>query len=141
MVLIKHECTQCEFKATLKQNLQRHIRSVHEGQKFSCIFCEYKATYKGNLHRHIKSVHEGQKFQCPQCEYKATQKVNLQTHIKSVHEGQQFQCPKNSQGTHCEYLADLKDVSIEELYLEASQHVADLEVEISELEKLSSEIK
>ena len=49
--------------------------------------------------------------------------------------------PKNSQGTHCEYIAARKDVNIEELYLEASQHVADLQVEVSELEKLWTAIR
>ena len=51
-----------------------------------CCHCEYKTAQKGNLQTHIKSIHEGQKFQCPHCEYKATQKTNLQRQIKSVHE-------------------------------------------------------
>ena len=68
-----------------KENLQTHIKSVHESQKFPCPQCEYKATEKGHLQRHIKSVHEGQKFQCSQCEYKATFKGSLQRHIMSVH--------------------------------------------------------
>merc|ERR1711884_758069 len=66
-------------------DLQTHIKSVHEGQKFQCPQCEYKATRKGHLQTHIKSVHEGQKFHCPQCEYKATRIDSLQRHIKSVH--------------------------------------------------------
>ena len=127
-------CFTCDFKTKQRSNLLQHIRSIHE--TYQCTLCVNKFTTKGNLQKHIKSVHEGQKFPCQQCEYKATFKVNLKKHIKSVHEG-----PKNSHGTHCEYLADWKDVSIEELYLEASQHVADLQVEISELEKLSNEIK
>ena len=40
-----------------------HVNSVHKDQKIPCQQCEYKATQKGNLQTHIKSVHEGQKFQ------------------------------------------------------------------------------
>ena len=70
--------------------VQKHIKSVHEGQMFPCMQCEYKTAWKGDLQKHIKSVHEGQKFPCPQCEYKATWKGNLKTHIKSVHKSQKF---------------------------------------------------
>ena len=42
-------------------------------------------TEKGNLHKHIKSVHEGQKFECTQCKYKATNKTLIQKHEKSAH--------------------------------------------------------
>ena len=80
-----HQCQQCEFETTQKGNLQRHIKSVHDGQKFPCPQCEYKATQKGDLKKHNKSVHAGRKFPCPKCEYKATQKRSLQTHLKSVH--------------------------------------------------------
>ena len=45
-----------------KGTFQRHIKSVHEGQKFQCPHCEYKATWKGDLQKHIKSIHLGQKF-------------------------------------------------------------------------------
>ena len=51
--------------------------------KFPCDLCDYKATWKGSLLRHIKSLHESVKFPCDQCNYKAAFKVNLLTHIKS----------------------------------------------------------
>ena len=40
---------------------------------------------KPHLQRHIKSVHEGQKFPCPHCEYQVTKKTLLQKRIKLVH--------------------------------------------------------
>ena len=85
MVLKNQHCLQCEYKTTKKLYLQRHITSVHEGQKFPCKLCGSTFTQKGNLQKHIKSVHEGQHFECHICEYKSSQKVNLQKHIKSVH--------------------------------------------------------
>ena len=43
-----------------KQNLKKHIKSVHEGFKpFMCKICEYKAGLGSNLKKHIERVHEG----------------------------------------------------------------------------------
>ena len=102
MVQQTHQCSHCEYKATLKHHLQTHIKSVHQGIKFQCPRCEHKATQKGDINRHVKSVHEDQKFSCPHCEYKATQKGNLKRHIKSIHEGQKFLC------TQCDHKATQK---------------------------------
>ena len=42
-----------------KGNLQTHIKSVHhEGQRFPCPNCDFRATRKSHLLRHINSVHE-----------------------------------------------------------------------------------
>ena len=54
--------------------------------RFNCELCDYKATQKRYLLRHIKSKHEGVRFPCDQCDYKATLKENLSRHIKSRHE-------------------------------------------------------
>ena len=62
----------CDYKATRKDNLMRHIKSTHEGFKFSCEQCDYQATKRGNLMTHIKSVHEGVKFSCEQCDLNNT---------------------------------------------------------------------
>ena len=43
--------------------------------------CEYKATRKQSLHKHVQSVHDGVKYNCVQCEYKATRKQSLQQHV------------------------------------------------------------
>ena len=45
--------------------------------------CDYQATKKGDLKRHIESIHEGVHYTCDQCEYKATQKGDLRKHVKS----------------------------------------------------------
>ena len=39
-----------------------YVKLNHEGQQFPCPQCEYKATEKGSLQKHIKSIHEGQKL-------------------------------------------------------------------------------
>ena len=50
-------------------DLERHIRSVHEGMKYSCGHCEYQATQKGHLEQHRRSVHEAMKYACGQCKH------------------------------------------------------------------------
>ena len=56
--------------------LSRLIIPFQDGVTFPCNQCEYKATQKQNLLAHIKSVHEGVKYPCQQCGYKATRKNN-----------------------------------------------------------------
>ena len=102
MVLKIHQCSQCEYKAAQKGNLNRHIESIHECKRFQCPHCEHKATEQRYLKTHIKSIHEGLKFPCPHCEYKATVKGNLKVHITAVHDGKKFPC------LHCEYKASTK---------------------------------
>ena len=62
MKSIQFPCAQCDYKATRREHLLTHIKSVHEGVKFPCAQCDYKATQKSSLLRHIKSVHEGVKY-------------------------------------------------------------------------------
>ena len=54
---VKHPCNQCDYKATEKGSLKKHIESVHEKVKYPCHQCEYKATTKGNIQRHIQKKH------------------------------------------------------------------------------------
>ena len=71
---IKYACKQCEYQATTKCSLKRHIKSVHQKVRYPCNQCQYEATEKGSLNKHIESVHEKVKYPCDQCEYKATTK-------------------------------------------------------------------
>jgi len=77
----------CDYKASRKDTLLKHIQSKHEGVKFSCDQCAFKATLKGTLLTHVKSKHEGVKYPCNQCDYEASRKSSLKNHLKSKHEG------------------------------------------------------
>ena len=68
---IEFPCKDCDYKANITSNLERHQKSVHQGQKLQC---NYEETQKGSLATHQKSVHLGQKFQCPYCDFEATRK-------------------------------------------------------------------
>ena len=51
---------------------------------------DYKASKKDRLNTHRKSVHDQSKFQCEQCNYKASRKDHLQSHVKSQHDKNQM---------------------------------------------------
>ena len=58
---------------------------MHEGVRYPCHQCDFNATQRGDLMRHIKSQHEGLRFLCDQCDYMATTKGHLMSHIKRKH--------------------------------------------------------
>ena len=45
MEMKRHQCLQCEYKAEQKSGLQTHVKSVHEGQKFTCSHCDYRSPF------------------------------------------------------------------------------------------------
>ena len=53
-----NKCDQCEYKTKDRSNLNKHIKSVHEGKKEPCNECAYSATSKGNLKKHIAVKHK-----------------------------------------------------------------------------------
>ena len=72
-------CKQCDKWFIGNSGLYHHNKSNHEGVKYSCTDCEFKATLKQTLQRHLAVAHEGLcMFHCNQCAYKAAQKINLQ---------------------------------------------------------------
>ena len=55
-----HKCGECGAGFRRKDSRAKHIRSKHEGVKYSCNQCEYQATQQGDLKRHKQSKHNGQ---------------------------------------------------------------------------------
>ena len=43
---ICYTCDQCEYKAAMKINLERHIKENHEGVCYTSDQCEYRAKSK-----------------------------------------------------------------------------------------------
>ena len=91
----KYKCPKCDTVFTRKNNIERHIAVVHEGQKlFKCSTCDDRFSTKQVLKSHIATVHEGQKpFKCSICDSSFTRSGSLKKHIATVHEGKKpFKC-------------------------------------------------
>ena len=82
--LNRFKCSDCDYKTSKKNHLQRHIDSVHLKLKpFECDNCDLKFALKGQLQQHIDAVHLKLKpFMCNECGFKATRNGTLQRHTK-----------------------------------------------------------
>merc|ERR1719481_1932841 len=54
----------CEFETKWTTYLKTHIKSIHEGKRFKCNQCDYRASKKGNLLKHISAVHGIDRYPC-----------------------------------------------------------------------------
>ena len=88
----RYSCDQCDYKATHKGSLKRHIESVHGDKQYPCDKCDYKTAWKGNLKTHIDSVHGDVRYTCDQCDNKATQKGDVKRHIEYIHGDVRYTC-------------------------------------------------
>ena len=95
-------CNQCDKQISSKDNLKRHIESVHEKKKYFCGQCDYKVKTAALLNKHIKSTHhdflassskniELDKsleitFLCQYCDTQFKRKDYLQIHIEYDHD-------------------------------------------------------
>ena len=66
---IPFSCDRCEATLTFKENLNRNIVSLQEGNKlFKCDDCDASFSTRFDLERHVASVHDGKKiFSCDRC--------------------------------------------------------------------------
>ena len=83
-------CEHCDYKATQKISLLRHLE-VHAGKKFACEEADCGKSYRWetDLRRHQVSAHSNLTFPCPEpdCDYVGRSGRNLATHQRSKHSG------------------------------------------------------
>ena len=78
----------CASTFPRKDNLDRHVKTVHEKKK--PLLCQHEKcglSFPDNfsLQRHIESVHEEKKHECSICDKKYSQKGHLTDHMKKEH--------------------------------------------------------
>ena len=67
-----YPCEQCDYKASQKSALKRHVKTIHEKRKdFACGQCDFKTTRVSYLKSHVQFAHN-----------RASQEGVLQTDIK-----------------------------------------------------------
>lgn len=102
------EC--CGVSFTTKASLREHIMIFHHNG-YSCPYCGRRFCRKALLKRHL-SVHSGQKdYSCPHCDYATSHKSNLERH-KRIHD-------RLKSGGDCSFI-DVEQVS--ELSVDATLH-------------------
>ena len=74
--LLGSHSTFCDYKASLKGGLKRHMKSVHDRIKYRCEYCDYKAPDKVNLQRYVKSIPDGVTYSCEYYDHKATMGIS-----------------------------------------------------------------
>ena len=82
-------CQVCYKIFTQKSDLNRHIKSVHQGEKpYPCADCGKDFSQKVHLIQHMRCVHKGEKPHiCPECGKSFGDRCNLTRHIRGVHGG------------------------------------------------------
>ena len=93
VVLEKHACDKCDYRASQHHNLKKHKESIHEGLKYQCTRCDYKATLRASLVRHTRSIHDGATYSCEICDMNFSTLGNLKSHKIVRHDGEKkYKC-------------------------------------------------
>ena len=87
-----YECEDCDYKATRRSNLIRHIKSTHNLDRIECEYCGNNFVDPCSLKRHIKTAHESVIYKCSHCEFKSTRADTLKEHTNVVHFNVRFSC-------------------------------------------------
>ena len=75
-------CDQCDATYPVRKSLSSHKRLKHGDLKqFNCKHCVYATTKKENLEQHVKSVHEKVKEICETCGDKSNLNKHIKNSI------------------------------------------------------------
>ena len=81
------KCKESSYETNRRENMNKHINSVHQKAPIKCSDCDYQSKKKSNMQKHVQSVHKKLKnLKCSTCSYSTSSKGNLAMHIRSVHE-------------------------------------------------------
>ncbi|KAK3586258.1 hypothetical protein CHS0354_004365, partial [Potamilus streckersoni] len=84
-------CHQCNYKTDRKNNLKRHITTMHSDCNRNLECCDVTFKCKATLREHVRSLHSTG-YRCKVCERNFCRKALLRRHL-TVHNGQKdFQC-------------------------------------------------
>ncbi|MHA2295292.1 MAG: C2H2-type zinc finger protein [Candidatus Hodarchaeales archaeon] len=85
-------CSICGNEYSNKHNLERHMKSAHEGIRYTCDICGNEFHYLSDLNKHMKNIHSGTRYTCDICGNEYANSEGLTRHIKIAHEGIRYTC-------------------------------------------------
>ncbi|KAK1869247.1 hypothetical protein I4F81_011726 [Pyropia yezoensis] len=91
-----HPCSRCGLPFGRRDNLQKHMRMVHLGERpYGCDTCGYRFQKKDHRDKHVRTVHEKLKpYLCPRCDSAFGQKSDRTKHVRTVHDKiRPYSCP------------------------------------------------
>ena len=90
----EHECVICGKHFGRKQELKRHIYTVHEKQRnYKCENCGNAFQTEYNLRVHVESIHEEiRNYKCDDCGKAFHKKSNMKSHIETMHQKILYKC-------------------------------------------------
>ena len=85
MKKIFFECDFCEYKASQRTGLRRHVESMHMNIKHLCDFCDFQSSTKCAVKRHTLGFHMDKVkiFECSKCSFRSQFKSLLNKHLLS----------------------------------------------------------
>ncbi|XP_060535560.1 histone-lysine N-methyltransferase MECOM-like [Cylas formicarius] len=108
------KCHECDYESKSIQQLNEHVKKVHESVKgrrlYECDHCDYKSLWKRNVTRHSTThnkFNDTALYKCATCGYGSIYKGNLVTHIHTVHQ-------RSSPETECKVDDDVIECSSDE---------------------------
>ena len=89
---MKYKCDQCVYVTNIKDSMQTHNMTKHQGVRFECDQCESSYSQERDLKRHILSIHSvdhpnesPMKIQCEQCYFITNRLSTLKEHKPIEH--------------------------------------------------------
>ena len=70
---------------------KKHVDSNYRGIVNQCIKCEFKASEKGHLGRHIAKLHKKIRAYCLECSFSSAYQRTLKNHSAPVHNNKRLQ--------------------------------------------------
>ena len=90
--LKNHLCSDCGKEFSEKAALVRHASMHHGNVRYPCHLCDKSYGLEKDLRSHIKVMHENLSYTCVICNKAFSQKSNLDKHILEIHEGRKVKC-------------------------------------------------
>ena len=79
----KQDCLECGETYYTPGDMKRHVSRAHSDESFvTCQICDKGFKCKDNVDKHMKEIHGGERHKCEKCPATYLRKSDLQAHVK-----------------------------------------------------------